>query len=302
MSFSKLRAAIAVVLILGFVATGATILFCCTAAGQGDKKPATEKPVEAAAKQEKEKESANKLPWGDAVEDVQARLRPKKVKWQAKEAAAFELELRNQGKRPWQGVATQHYCELQVDGKWYKYGANFPGSPLTALKPGPRADHWLDVSLGGQWYKSADEKEKPAEEDKPGGKGGPIVLAPGKHTIRLAYRLIDTRVGQGMQELRVQTNAVEIDIQAPAVTAESRDELLPPVRILAGGSAIDAELGHAAPFFVDFDGDGVKHLLVGQFGDGKLAIYRNSGTNKEPRFDKKEWFHAGAGIGRVPAS
>jgi hypothetical protein len=46
MLFSKLRAAIAVVLILGFVATGAAILTCRTAAGQDDKKPATEKSKE----------------------------------------------------------------------------------------------------------------------------------------------------------------------------------------------------------------------------------------------------------------
>jgi hypothetical protein len=156
--------------------------------------------------------STAELPWGDAVEGVQARLHPKKVRWQAKETPAFELELRNQGKRPWKGVATQHYCELQVDGKWYKYGANFPGAPLTDLKPGMHADHWLDVSLGGQWYKVADEKEKRAEEDKPGGKGGPIVLAPGKHTIRLAYCLFNTGLGDGVPEIRLVTNLVEIEI------------------------------------------------------------------------------------------
>jgi hypothetical protein len=76
------------------------------------------------------------------------------------------------------------------------------------------ATHWVDVSLGGQWYKPADEKGKPVEEDKPGGKGGPIVLAPGKHTVRLAYRLTNTRVGEGRPEIRVLTNAVEIEIQA----------------------------------------------------------------------------------------
>jgi RNA polymerase sigma factor (sigma-70 family) len=56
MLFSKLKTAIAIVLILGFVATGATILTCRTAAGQDDKKPAAEKPVAPAAKSEKEKE------------------------------------------------------------------------------------------------------------------------------------------------------------------------------------------------------------------------------------------------------
>jgi hypothetical protein len=76
-----------------------------------------------------------------------------------------------------------------------------------------------------------------------------------------------------------------------------KDELLPPVKIVASGRPINADLGHAAPFFADFDGDGVKDLLVGQFSDGKLAIYRNIGTNEEPKFDKKDWFE-----GRVPAS
>src|SRR5262245_50144480 len=54
MLFSKLKTAFAIVLILGFVATGATILTCRSAAGQDDKKPAAEKPVEPAAKSEKE--------------------------------------------------------------------------------------------------------------------------------------------------------------------------------------------------------------------------------------------------------
>jgi RNA polymerase sigma factor (sigma-70 family) len=56
MLFSKLKTAIAIVLILGFAATGATILTCRTAAGQDDKKPAAEKPVEPAAKSKEEKE------------------------------------------------------------------------------------------------------------------------------------------------------------------------------------------------------------------------------------------------------
>jgi len=56
MLFSKLKTAIAIVLILGFVATGATILTCRSAAGQDDKKPAAEKPVGPAAKSKEEKE------------------------------------------------------------------------------------------------------------------------------------------------------------------------------------------------------------------------------------------------------
>jgi hypothetical protein len=72
MLFTKLRAALAVVLILGFVATGTTILTCRTAAGQDDKKPAAEKPVEPAAKQVKEKETFTA--WGKEVGGLQAGL------------------------------------------------------------------------------------------------------------------------------------------------------------------------------------------------------------------------------------
>jgi Tetratricopeptide repeat len=191
------------------------------------------------------------LSWGDEVEGVQARLRPKKAASQATEAPAFDLELRNQGKLSWQGVATPHHCELQVDGKWYKNGANFPGAPATALKPGMDATHWVDVSLGGQWYKPADEKGKAAEEDKPGGKGGPIVLAPGKHTVRLAYRLTNTRVGEGKPEIRVLTNAVEIEIQAEAKS---------PVEKPAWGKALNGlRLGL---YQTDPKGDGKPRLVV----------------------------------------
>jgi hypothetical protein len=55
--------------------------------------------------------------------------------------------------------------------------------------------------------------------------------------------------------------------------------------IADGKSPIDVTVGHAAPLVVDWDGDGKKDLLVGQFGDGKLRIYLNKGTDAEPRFD-----------------
>ena len=54
----------------------------------------------------------------------------------------------------------------------------------------------------------------------------------------------------------------------------------------AGAAPIDVDVGHAAPFVGDFDGDGRPDLLVGQFGDGKLRIYRNAGDAKAPRFDE----------------
>ena len=87
---------------------------------------------------------------------------------------------------------------------------------------------------------------------------------------------------------------------APA-WAQDASDLAPPVRLYVGDVPIDVQgAGHSAPFFGDFDGDGVKDLLVGQFDDGKLRIYRNEGEAKAPRFGKSQWFQAGGGDAKVP--
>src|SRR5262245_19137740 len=93
-------------------------------------------------------------------------------------------------------------------------------------------------------------------------------------------------------------------IQEPAASGRpsvaAPDMFLPPVRLEAGGKAIDTSIGHAAPFYGDLDGDGVKDLLVGQFGKGSLWIFRNEGTNAAPRLAGGTKFQAGGADGTVP--
>ena len=82
----------------------------------------------------------------------------------------------------------------------------------------------------------------------------------------------------------------------------SADELAPPVNVKAGGKAIDTGgVGYAAPCYADFDGDGVKDLLLGEFSQGRLRIYKNLGTNAKPRFKDFVFFQDGAETGRIPA-
>ena len=78
-------------------------------------------------------------------------------------------------------------------------------------------------------------------------------------------------------------------------------DLAPPVQLRAGGQPINVDMGHAAPFVADLKGDGNMTLLVGQFGEGKLRLYSNVGTRKEPKFDKFEWFQAGGKVVTLPA-
>ena len=74
-----------------------------------------------------------------------------------------------------------------------------------------------------------------------------------------------------------------------------------PFRVRDGQRLIDVEAGHAAPLVGDFDGDGLPDLLVGQFADGKLRIYKNTGSARDPRFDGFTWFKAGDQEGKVPS-
>ena len=87
---------------------------------------------------------------------------------------------------------------------------------------------------------------------------------------------------------------------AAATTTDSAKEFQPPMRLGVGGKPIDTAIGHAAPFVGDFDGDGVRDLLVGQFGEGLLWVYRNEGTNQQFKLATGAKFKDGNKDGRVP--
>ena len=71
-----------------------------------------------------------------------------------------------------------------------------------------------------------------------------------------------------------------------------------PLRLEGGGEVIKVESpGYAAPGLADLDGDGVKDLLVGQFRDGKIKVYRGEGDGK---FAAGKWLQADGEVAEVP--
>ncbi|MDB5307179.1 MAG: hypothetical protein JWO38_1381 [Gemmataceae bacterium] len=100
MFVSKINAALSAVLILGVMATGTTLLTYRMAAGQNDKKPTVEKPVEPAAKQQKQKDKEAFTAWGKEVDGVQIgiQLGEQRV-YTVGETATLIVRIRNNGKQ-----------------------------------------------------------------------------------------------------------------------------------------------------------------------------------------------------------
>ena len=86
-------------------------------------------------------------------------------------------------------------------------------------------------------------------------------------------------------------------VLAGAAIAEAA-EFAAPVRLAGGGQAVRVESpGYAAPCWADIDGDGKKDLLVGQFNNGKIRVYKNLGANK---LATAQWLKAEGKIAQVP--
>jgi hypothetical protein len=73
------------------------------------------------------------------------------------------------------------------------------------------------------------------------------------------------------------------------------------VKLEADGMAIDARVGHLVPCVADWNGDGLKDLIVGQFSQGKIRLYVNAGTAAEPVLKDAGFMQAGGEDISLPA-
>ena len=75
-------------------------------------------------------------------------------------------------------------------------------------------------------------------------------------------------------------------------------QLRAPVRLEANGSYVRVEPpGWACPAWYDVDRDGNSDLVVGQFQDGKMKLYRNLGGGK---LAQGQWLKADGDVAMVP--
>jgi hypothetical protein len=90
------------------------------------------------------------------------------------------------------------------------------------------------------------------------------------------------------QAVRAQPTEPEIEKAAGA-----GPKLTQGVKLTAAGEPIDVEIGHLVPCVCDWNGDGKKDLLVGQFKTGAIRLYLNQGTDTEPVFGDFSFLQAG---------
>ena len=65
------------------------------------------------------------------------------------------------------------------------------------------------------------------------------------------------------------------------------------VKLTAAGEPIDIEIGHLVPSTADWNGDGAKDLIVGQFKDGRIKVFLNEGTDTAPELGAEKMLTAG---------
>lgn len=132
--------------------------------------------------------------WGEAVDGVQAMLIVERRDWDFGDQPGLKAMIRNRGDTDYEVAQAQQVCELEVDGRLYRWvGAVRVRS---SHFPPRRTFEDIPITLDNHW------------QDKESGK--PLVLEAGRYNLRLAF-LPQQRVGA--DPIRVVSNRVEVRVE-----------------------------------------------------------------------------------------
>jgi len=75
--------------------------------------------------------------------------------------------------------------------------------------------------------------------------------------------------------------------------ASAQKTFQPGIKLMADGKPIDVEVGHSIPTVGDWNNDGKKDLITGEFSEGKILLFLNQGADAKPVFKDFEYMKAG---------
>ncbi|MBM3314342.1 hypothetical protein FJY71_00675 [candidate division WOR-3 bacterium] len=95
------------------------------------------------------------------------------------------------------------------------------------------------------------------------------------------------------------TSIIVVAAIAASVAFAAIPRFASPVLVYDGSDSIDVGY-YGAPQMVDWDQDGRKDLLLGQFTGGNIRFYPNVGTNSAPVFSGFSYVQASGQIIQLP--
>ncbi len=158
------------------------------------------------------------LPWGEAVDGVQASLRTEREEWWKSEKPAFKLALRNQGQHSPYIARQQEVAEVEFDDQWHEWSG--PIDVLSGpIEPGGFFDDITVVLDPANW----NSKENHA----------PLALSPGEHTVRVSMGL------EVKPSVRVISNPIKIQIREKHQPPPPPEPIPPAALQQAEGAQVD---------------------------------------------------------------
>jgi beta-lactamase regulating signal transducer with metallopeptidase domain len=178
--------------VLGWITSGFDLT-----AGVGD---ADEAALDVGTVEVQPGEDSPRRDWGEAVEGLQCRLWAGRTHLRIGQSPELATAIRNRGNRELSVARSQELCELQVDGRWYRW-ADEIDVRSSHFPPGGEFGG-ISIFLGPQWQAKDDGAAK-------------LDLRPGRHTIRVAFIAQPGGPDVG-QPVRVVSNPIEIEIAGAA--------------------------------------------------------------------------------------
>ena len=103
----------------------------------------------------------------------------------------------------------------------------------------------------------------------------------------------ESQSGQTQQVTAEKTAVEPTPKQDVGPTVAGEPKFAAGVKLEAAGKPIDVKVGHLVPRVCDWNNDGKKDLLVGQFLNGAISLYLNQGTDAAPVFGESSFLQAG---------